>query len=80
MSAPWTVPALAHIEGPLGTASWIALVASALFVAWTIFRSVKYTVRPGEEEPTHIKRLVLHEPMHIEVAASSGPGPEEQQP
>ncbi len=33
----------------------IAIVAAA----WTIYLAVRYTVRPGESNPDHIKRRIL---------------------
>jgi len=35
----------------------IAIVAAA----WTIYLAVRYTVRPGESSPDHIKRRILEE-------------------
>lgn len=49
---------------------WIAVGASALFVAWSIWRAVDLTVHPGETEPDHIKRMILQEPTSLDVAVS----------
>lgn len=37
-----------------------ALVAlAAAVVVWTVYAAVRYTVRPGEEDPQHVKRRIL---------------------
>ena len=39
--------------------TWILLVLVGVGTGWTIWKAVMYTVRPGEDEPDHIKRLIL---------------------
>ena len=58
---------LAHELGPAG---WCAVLSSGLLVAWSIWRAVRLTVHPGEEEPDHIKRLILQEAPRIVVAVA----------
>ena len=49
-----------HVDwASFSVGDWVLLGASALFVAWTIWRAIDLTVHPGEEEPTHIKRVIL---------------------
>ena len=38
------------------------LVAIAVVVmVWAVYKAVRVTLRPGEEEPNHIKRLILED-------------------
>jgi hypothetical protein len=57
----------------LGVVGWVALGLSSLVVAWSIWRAVVLTVDPGEAEPEHIKRLVLQDPRHLEIATEGSP-------
>jgi hypothetical protein len=53
-------PFLAHAHfGNLTVLGWIVVALAAVAAAWTIWKTVVYTIRPGEEEADHIKRLVL---------------------
>ena len=81
MGGAWVVPPLVAGHGHVDWASftaleWVLLVGSALFVIWSIWRAVVLTVHPGEEEPTHIKRMILSEPalpgppLNLDVSAS----------
>lgn len=71
---------VAHLQGPIEPFTWAVLVVTGLFVAWTIVRAVLYTVRPGEDEPDHIKRSVLTEPRQIHVVAPAGRASQERRP
>lgn len=71
MSAALARSTLAHIQGPIEPLTWVTIGVSALFVAWTIVRAVRYSIHPGEEEPDHIKRSILAEPQQIHVAVGS---------
>lgn len=51
---------------------WVAVVVSSALVIWAIWKAVMYTLRPGEEEPDHIKRQILLEPSGLDVSLSSG--------
>ena len=44
-----------------GPVEWVALVVAGALGAWTIWKAVMYTIRPGEESPDHIKRSILHD-------------------
>lgn len=41
---------------------WIWVVLAGVVAAWVIWKAVMYTLRPGETEPDHIKRIILTEP------------------
>lgn len=52
---------------------WIVLVVVGLATGWTIWKAVMYTIRPGEQEPDHIKRLILSDVLpeqEVRVAAT----------
>ena len=50
-----------HDVSNLGPFEWIAVGLAALFVVWVIWRAVVLTVRPGEDDPDHIKRQILRD-------------------
>ncbi len=45
-----------------GLIEWLAIGAASLFVVWTIWLAVKYTIMPGEDAQDHYKRLILEGP------------------
>ena len=45
--------------GPL---EWGVTILAALVTIWVIWKSVRYTLEPGETEPDHIKRMILPDP------------------
>ena len=49
-----TVQPPAH--DPLG---WVVIALGALATAWAIGAGIYWTVRPGERDPQHAKRLIL---------------------
>ena len=53
-----------------GFAEWSLAAAAGLFTAWSIWRAVVYTLRPGETEPDHIKRMIF-EPSDEATAGSA---------
>lgn len=56
---------LAHVHPAwedFGVFEWVVTGAAALFVAWSIWKAVSYTLHPGEEEPDHPKRIIFGEP------------------
>lgn len=50
---------------------WIVLVLVGLATAWTIWKAVMYTFQPGEQEPDHIKRLILSEALPAQEARTA---------
>ena len=50
---------------------WVAIVVAGAIAMWTIWKAVMFTLRPGEEDPEHIKRQILLEPSDLEVSVSS---------
>jgi hypothetical protein len=61
----WTRLPLAHDHPAwqdFGALEWILAGSAGLFTAWAIWRAVVYTLRPGEEEPDHLKRMIFEDP------------------
>lgn len=48
-----------HDVSDLTALEWIGVGLAGLFVVWVIWRAVVLTIRPGEEDPNHIKRAIL---------------------
>ena len=44
-----------------GPVEWVAIVVAQAIAIWAIWKAVMYTIRPGEEEPDHIKRVIFEE-------------------
>ena len=52
----------AHAHGGFGAWSWVEWAIFAfccLVTAWVLWVAVRLTLRPGEEEPDHVKRSIL---------------------
>ena len=70
-----TLPLAAHEHAPFsswGWLEWSIFGVCALVTAWVLWLAVKWTLRPGEEEPDHVKRSILDDD---EPRAASGPPP-----
>jgi len=48
-----------HDVSGFGVIEWTLVAVAGLFVAWVIYRAVVLTIRPGEDDPDHIKRSIL---------------------
>lgn len=51
--------AAADALGTLVDASLVGLAAAV--VLWAFYAAIRYTARPGEEDPDHVKRRILTE-------------------
>jgi len=38
---------------------WLLVFAAAVVLVWALGLALRYTVRPGERDPDHIKRRIL---------------------
>jgi hypothetical protein len=38
---------------------WILVLVAAIVLVWALGLAIRYTVRPGEAETSHIKRRIL---------------------
>ena len=61
MTPLWLLAAHDHDVSDLGFVEWTAIGVAALLVVWVIWRAIVLTVRPGEDDPHHIKRLILED-------------------
>lgn len=43
----------------MGAVEWITAVVAVVLSAWSIWLAVRYTLKPGETEPDHVKRSIL---------------------
>lgn len=50
-----------HDVSSLGVFEWLLVGLAALLVVWVIWRAVILTIHPGEDEPDHIKRMILND-------------------
>ncbi|MHC5010445.1 MAG: hypothetical protein ACYTG6_05755 [Planctomycetota bacterium] len=65
-----------HSLSDLGALELLGVGLAAIVTLWVIWKAVVYTFRPGEEDPGHIKRLILDEETERARAdASSGGTP-----
>ena len=56
---PKVMQNITHGAGPQGQTDFIIIVIAIAIVLLTLFFSVKYLWKPGENSPNHIKRIVL---------------------
>lgn len=49
-----------HGVGPRGDADWIIVAVIGLITVYTFIFSLKYLVKPGEKEKSHIKNSILN--------------------
>src|SRR5205085_74793 len=55
-ASPVTLPLLAHGHfgfGGFGAWEWVLFVAEAAVFVWVLWLTVRWTLRPGEEDPNH---------------------------
>ena len=50
---------LTHGAGPESNWDWVIIAAITLITILTLFYSVKYLIRPGEQKPNHIKNFII---------------------
>ncbi len=50
---------ITHGTGPQGNADYLIIGSAAVIVLLTLFLSLKFLLRPGENEPTHVKHSVI---------------------
>lgn len=57
---PALLKGIAHGAGPQSNWDYVIVSVTALIVLVSLFYSIKWIVRPGEKESTHIKNTVLN--------------------
>jgi hypothetical protein len=61
MVQSWVLAAssAASDHAPVGPLEGTLVALAAAAVLWAVYAAVRYTVRPGEEDPQHMKRRIL---------------------
>lgn len=50
---------ITHGQGPQGNVDYLITWSAAILVVLTLFFSIKFLIRPKEDQPQHIKNIVL---------------------
>lgn len=50
---------ITHGTGPDSNWDYLIVSIAAVIVLFTLYYSVKWLIRPGEQSPSHIKQLVI---------------------
>jgi hypothetical protein len=61
---PKLLRGLTHGAGPQGSFDYVIVLAAVAVVLFTLVYAIKFLVRPGEREASHIKRIVLNQDYH----------------
>lgn len=50
-----------HVAGASHASAleWVLVLLAAIVLVWTLGLALRYTIRPGEADPGHIKRRIL---------------------
>ncbi|KAA9037170.1 hypothetical protein FW778_17220 [Ginsengibacter hankyongi] len=57
---PKLLQGITHGGGPGSNWDYVIISIAVIIVLFTLFFSVKWLVRPGEQSQSHIKRLILN--------------------
>ena len=57
---PAALKGITHGTGPTGTIDYIIICIAVVIVSVTLFLSIKYLVKPQENDPNHIKNIVVN--------------------
>ena len=71
MTSP--LAALAYSRLPSDLEGWVIWTAAALACAWVLWKSVQWTIWPGEEAHDHVKRSILDDPATVSTSPPNGP-------
>jgi hypothetical protein len=52
---------ITHGAGPSGNSDYFIIWGAVIIVGFTLFYSLKYLIRPKENNPDHIKNIVRNE-------------------
>ena len=50
-----------HDLSGLSALEWVIVGVSSVGVAWVFWLAVRLTLRPGEDDPDHVKRSILED-------------------
>ena len=56
---PKVLQNITHGPGPTGSFDYIISIVAIIIVVFTLFYSIKYLVKPKENNPDHIKNIIL---------------------
>lgn len=56
---PKITAGLTHGAGPDSNWDWVSISIITVFTIITLYLSIKYIVKPGEKNESHIKRTIL---------------------
>jgi len=56
---PKVVQNITHGAGPQGQSDFIIIAIAIAIVLFTLILSIKYLMKPGEDSPGHVKRIIL---------------------
>jgi len=51
--------AVGHGRLPDGVVEWAVFLVAGVVTAWVLWKAVRYTFEPGEDEADHVKRSIL---------------------
>jgi uncharacterized protein HemY len=51
---------ITHGTGPEGSQDYIIIAIAVVIVLFTLFYSVKWLIKPGEQAKSHIKQIILN--------------------
>lgn len=57
---PKILQGITHGTGPESNWDYLIVWSTVIIVAFTLFYTIKWMVRPGEKENNHIKRTVIN--------------------
>lgn len=58
---PKVLENITHGVGPQGTIDFVITWSAVVIVVLTLFFSIKYLIRPKEQQLSHIKNVIVHE-------------------
>lgn len=56
---------ISHGTGPQAQSDYYIIAGAVILVFLTLFYSLKFLLRPGEQNPGHIKNLILNLPSQL---------------
>jgi hypothetical protein len=59
-SQPKLLRGIAHGAGPESRWDYLIVLTAVVIVAFTLYFSIKWLIRPGENSDRHIKRFILN--------------------
>lgn len=57
---PAVLKGITHGTGPQSNWDYVIVIAAVILVLYTLYYTVKFLIKPGEQEKDHIKRTVIN--------------------